>query len=249
MKKTILFLILIYLLTACSGITPKMSDDVLVDSPKTTLIQDREPINWENKTMLFENLSIEDGLSQSVVNVILQDHLGFMWFGTQDGLNRYDGNEITIFKHDPNQPGSICDNFIQSIYEDDEGILWVGTFGGGLNRYDPKTEQFYCYLPDPNVSHSISHPTVSSIVQADDGTFWLGTNGGGLNHFDPNSETFIAYQHDPEDPFSISDDVVLQVRLDPHGFLWVGTMNDGLNRFDPHTGEFHKIPLFDLFKR
>jgi two-component system, sensor histidine kinase ChiS len=245
-QRSLLYLILIILLTGCSVIAPKMSDDVLVDSSKTTLIQDREPINWENQSMLFEHLSIEDGLSQSVVNVILQDHLGFMWFGTQDGLNRFDGNEITIFKHDPNQPGSICDNFIQSIYEDDEGILWVGTFGGGLNRFDPKTEQFYCYLPDPNVSHSISHPTVSSIVQADDGTFWLGTNGGGLNHFDPTSESFIAYQHDPEDPLSISDDVVLQVKFDSHGYLWVGTMNKGLNRFDPRTGEFLKIPLFDF---
>jgi signal transduction histidine kinase/ligand-binding sensor domain-containing protein/DNA-binding NarL/FixJ family response regulator len=245
-RKNLLFLILIILLTGCSVITQEMPEDVLVVSPKTTLLQDREPINWENRNILFEHLSIEDGLSQSVVNVILQDHLGFMWFGTQDGLNRYNGNEITIFKHDPNRPGTICDNFIQSIYEDQGGILWVGTFGGGLNRYDPKTEQFNCFMPDPNVVQSISHPTVSSIAQADDGTLWLGTNGGGLNHFDPISETFTAYQHDPEDSFSISDDVVLQVQFDNHGYLWVGTMNSGLNRFDPRTGEFHRIPLFDF---
>jgi ligand-binding sensor domain-containing protein len=127
-QRSLLYLILIILLTGCSVIAPEMPDDVLVDSPKTTLIQDREPINWENQSMLFEHLSIEDGLSQSVVNVILQDQLGFMWFGTQDGLNRYDGQQITIFKHDPNQPESICNNFILSIYEDSEGVLWVGTF-------------------------------------------------------------------------------------------------------------------------
>ncbi|MBE0684872.1 MAG: response regulator, partial [Anaerolineaceae bacterium] len=195
----------------------------------------------DKKKIQFEHLSIEDGLSQSVVNAIIQDQLGFMWFGTQDGLNRFDGKEIKIFKHDPDYEGSICNNLIQSLYEDSQGIIWIGTFGGGLNRYDPKKEEFYCYLPDSENPHSINHPTVSQITQADDGTFWLGTNGGGLNHFDPVSETFVAYQHDPKDSRSISDDVVLQVVIDQNGRIWVGTFAGGLNVFDPLTEEFERV--------
>lgn len=235
------------LFSAWSGTTtfqPIKSEHALVNLSREVDQEKSAPINWDDKTILVEHLSIEDGLSQSVVNVIFQDRLGLMWIGTQDGLNRYDGREITSFKFNPEQPGSICGNFIQAIYEDDQGIMWVGTFGGGLNRYDPHTEQFSCYLPDPEQSNAISHPTVSSIALADDGTFWLGTNGGGLNHFDPATEIFTAYQNDPNDTDSISDDIVLQVAVDPYGKIWVGTMNGGLNRFDPQTGKFTRITLF-----
>ena len=85
----------------------------------------------------FKHLSIEHGLSQSTVNCILQDRNGFMWFGTQDGVNRYDGYTFTIYKNDLQNENTISHNFILSIFEDRQGILWIGTNGGGLNRFDP----------------------------------------------------------------------------------------------------------------
>ena len=242
--KKILILILVFILTACSKNPETVPTDTTDHQISTEKIETFEPINWETKTIKFEHLSIENGLSQSVVNAIIQDHLGFMWFGTQDGLNRYDGKEIRIFKHDPDNPQSICDNFIQSLYEDNQGILWIGTFGGGLNRYDPKIEAFNCYLPDSENPQSISHPTVSQITQSTDGTFWLGTNGGGLNHFDPKTETFIAYKHNPDDPQSISSDIVLQVVIDQAGKIWVGTFDNGLNVFDPVSEKFERVTTF-----
>ncbi len=247
-RKVLCLSILLLTLTGIHGTPPKVHAHLVKDSTEPGDVENLQPIDWNQKSIAFEHLSIEYGLSQSVVNAILQDQIGFMWFGTQDGLNRYDGNEMIVFKHNPDQPGSICDNYIQALYEDQQGILWIGTFGGGLNRYDQQTEQFSCYLPDPEDPLSINHPTVSSIAQAQDGTFWLGTNGGGLSHFDPHAETFTAYQHDPDDPTSISDDVVLQVVIDQHGKIWVGTLNGGLNRFDPLTGEFDSIDLFDIIQ-
>lgn len=241
LKKTILLVTSFILLVGCSEVADPNPISTSEPASQNENININNSIEWDKKTIQFEHLSIEDGLSQSVVNAIIQDHLGFMWFGTQDGLNRFDGKEIRIFKSDPDQKGSICNNFIQSLYEDSQGILWIGTFGGGLNRYDPKTEEFACYLPDPENPQSISHPTVSQITQASDGTFWLGTNGGGLNHFDPVADTFVGYRHNPDDPESISDDVVLQVVIDQLGRIWVGTFAGGLNVFDPTSEKFEQV--------
>src|SRR6266545_3744229 len=96
----------------------------------------------------FDRISIEQGLSQSSVHVILQDSRGFMWFGTEDGLNRYDGYTFKTFKPDPDVPTSLSDRWINSIVEDQEGYLWIATRQGGLNRYDPRTEEFTRYVHD-----------------------------------------------------------------------------------------------------
>src|SRR4051794_33922713 len=85
------------------------------------------------KNLAFQPLTINDGLSQGMVNWILQDHYGFMWFATKDGLNRYDGYHFTVFRHDARDSTTIADNFVQSMFEDSKGRLWVGTASGGLN--------------------------------------------------------------------------------------------------------------------
>ena len=90
----------------------------------------------------FDHISIEQGLSQSSVRVIFQDSRGFMWFGTEDGLNRYDGYNFKTFKPDPDVPASLSDRYITAILEDHEGYIWIGTRLGGLNRYDPRTERY-----------------------------------------------------------------------------------------------------------
>ena len=84
----------------------------------------------------FDRITIEDGLSQSTIFSILQDRQGFMWFGTQDGLNKFDGYKFTVYKHDPEDPTTISDNFVRAIFEDQDGTLWVGT-NGGLNKFEP----------------------------------------------------------------------------------------------------------------
>ena len=139
----------------------------------------------------FEHISKEDGLSQSGITCILQDSLGYLWFGTGDGLNKYNGYGFEIYSHDPEDPKSLSNNSITSIYEDHEGVLWIGTLGGGLDRLDPETERFAQFGADPDDPHSLGNPFVYSILEDREGMFWIATDEGvygGLHRFDRKTE-------------------------------------------------------------
>ena len=192
----------------------------------------------QDNDIRFERISLEQGLSQSVVLCILQDSRGFMWFGTQDGLNRYDGYEFTVYKHDPENPNSLSDNFVQAIYKDQSGALWIGTNGRGLDRFDRGTEQFTHYPNDPDDPHSLSNNDVQTIYEDQSGVLWIGTNGGGLNRFDRETEQFVRYQNNPNDPHSLSNNSVLSIYKDREGVLWIGTYGGGLDRFDREAEQF-----------
>jgi ligand-binding sensor domain-containing protein len=112
----------------------------------------------------FTHLTTNDGLSQGYVADILQDRRGFMWFATRDGLNRYDGYDFVVYKHDPNDPGSLNSNFLQDLLEDDEGYLWVAT-NTGVSRFDPATERCIRYLHDPNDPATLGGASVKSIAR------------------------------------------------------------------------------------
>ncbi len=189
----------------------------------------------------FEHISIEQGLSQVTVYCILQDSQGFMWFGTEDGLNRYDGYTFTIYRRDPEDPATLGANTVRALYEDSSGRLWVGT-DGGLDLFDRSAQRFVHYRHDPTDPRSLSHDSVTTLYEDAAGTLWIGTDGG-LNRlvlseaegFDPVAGAFTAYRHDPDDPRSLSGDSVTAIRQDAAGVLWVATYG-GLNRFDPATG-------------
>jgi len=178
----------------------------------------------------FKNISIKEGLSQNSGNCVLQDKYGFMWFGTEDGLNRYDGHDFVVYKNDPKDPHSIADSYILSIYEDSRGRLWVGTYNGGLNRYDRENDIFISYTHKQNDPHSLSHNHVLSIHEDRQGFLWVGTREG-LNRFDPQKEEFVHYKNDPDSSESLSSSEVNAVYEDSGGVLWAGTEN-GLNRFN-----------------
>ncbi len=186
----------------------------------------------------FDHLSLESGLSNNQITSIIRDQQGFMWFGSFDGLNRYDGYGATVYRYDPGNPNSLSDNVISYLLEDRTGVLWIGTWNGGLNKFDRNTEQFVSYQRDPDNPHSLSHNHVMSIYEDRTGVLWISTNGGGLNKFDRNTGLFIHYRHDPEDPQSLSHDMVYSVYEDRAGNLWVGTNGGGLNKFDRNTGRF-----------
>ena len=103
---------------------------------RRTLHQTNETPGFPGQQIRFEKMSIEQGLSQSSVYSIYQDSRGFLWFGTEDGLNKFDGYNFTVYRHNPDDPLSLSDNTILSIFEDKSGELWVGTYGRGLNRFD-----------------------------------------------------------------------------------------------------------------
>ena len=188
------------------------------------------------RPLKFEHLSIAEGLSQNTVLCALQDRQGFMWFGTQDGLNRYDGYEFRIYRHVETQPGSLGDNYILSMFEDHTGTLWVGTNKGGLNRYDRQTEQFTVYVNNPNDPESLSLNAVNAIVEDRAGFLWLATDGQGLNRFDPRTGKFKRFINDPAVYENRRSNIVNALYLDRSGSLWLGT-SWGLHKFDLQTNQ------------
>ena len=108
----------------------------------------------------FHKISIEEGLSQSVVYDMAQDASGFLWLGTQDGLNRYDGYHFSLYKPNPQDPNSISDGWVTSLLADADGSIWAGTNQGGLNHYDPQTGKFTRYQHNEEDDQSLTEGTV-----------------------------------------------------------------------------------------
>jgi ligand-binding sensor domain-containing protein len=187
----------------------------------------------------FNHLNVDNGLSQSSVTCIFQDNKGFMWFGTQDGLNRYDGYNIKVFKNEPGDSTSLTDNFILSIYEDQSGILYIETQSGTFHRYNPRSESFQRVIKDNINLERARFNSVNALLQESSGIRWTGglSKGTGLVRFDTKTGKSTTFKHNPSDPSSLSDDKVYSVYRDRSGNLWVGTFN-GLDRLDELTGKF-----------
>jgi ligand-binding sensor domain-containing protein/serine phosphatase RsbU (regulator of sigma subunit) len=188
---------------------------------------------------MFDHLTVKHGLSQGTVICILQDRQGFMWFGTQDGLNRFDGYRFSVFKKDPADSSTLNDNFILSIAEDTSGTLWIGTLNapGILNRFDRVTQTF-THVPADSVNLAGMRVGAARPDYRDPaGVRWFGTLGEGLKRFDPNTGKTTSFKHDPGNAASIASDNVYSVVGDHFGMIWLGT-RDGLDRLDPKTGIF-----------
>ena len=151
----------------------------------------------------FSTIGSEQGLSQASVNCILQDNKGYIWFGTQDGLNKFNGYEMVVYKNDPSDSNSLSHNYIECLFEDNKGIIWVGTRGGGLNALDPFLNKVTRFENDQNNEKSLSSNQVRSIYQDKSGTYWIGTSFG-LNSFDGKTNTFEKYIHKEEDTLSLN---------------------------------------------
>lgn len=190
----------------------------------------------------FERISLEQGLSQSIIEGTIQDRVGFLWFPTEDGLNRYDGYRFRVLRHDPDDPDSLSYNDIKCVYEDRDGVLWIGTFEGGLNRYDPRSGHIDRFRHDPADPASLAANTVRAILEDRQGTLWLGTQGGGLDRFDRATGRFEHLAPDAADPGALADGDVRVLHEDREGTLWVGTAAGGLHRLDRSRGRFVRYP-------
>lgn len=196
-------------------------------------------LNAQPDSPRFRRISVEDGLSENSTFSVYQDSRGFMWFGTNDGLNRYDGYRFVVYKPDPRLPRGLFGNRVFDVYEDARGDLWIGT-NGGLNRFDRETETFERFLYDPDDPASLSSNHARAIIEDDDGALWIGTNGGGLVRLDSARESIRVFQNHPNDPATVSDDKALTLFIDSRGDLWIGTLN-GLNRFNPDDETFERF--------
>jgi len=183
------------------------------------------------QNLRFQHLSLEQGLSQSHVNAILQDRHGFLWLATQDGLNRYDGYRFRVFKHDAQDPASLSDNTVWALFEDRQGTLWVATDGGGLDQWNAATESFVHFRHDPKDAKSLSNNRVRAITETHDGALWVGTDGG-LNRLDRATGSFTRYRALPAGAGHLASERVRFLTEDRDGALWVATDGGGLARLD-----------------
>ena len=191
--------------------------------------QENPPQPTNNQNIRFERLTTADGLSNNEVLSLLQDKNGFIWVGTFNGLNRYDGHSVTVYKNEVGNQNSLSSNIIRAIHEDEHGILWLATSNGGLNRFDPATNTFTHYLNDPENSNSLSGNSIISLYQDKNGFLWLGTHSNGVDRFDPVTETFT---HFPE----LNEGSVESIIEDQEGNIWVAVFRGGLAKFNPETG-------------
>ncbi len=233
-KSSLLGLICLLALSTCARRSP--SPQAAAPSP-TSPARPALDLPVRSGALRFEHFSLEQGLSESVVWALLQDRAGFLWIGTEDGLNRYDGIEFTIFKHDPAQPGSLSQNKITALYEDRTGSLWVGTASGGLNRFQGASGDFVQYFHDAAVAGSLSSNRITAIVEDAGGTLWVGTADGGLNRYNRAAGDFTSYRYSPSDASSLGSDAIAALCADRQGMLWIAAAN-GLDRFDPAAGQF-----------
>ncbi len=183
----------------------------------------------------FRHLTIEDGLSQSSVNAMLQDRQGFIWLGTQDGLNRYDGNEFKVWKTDPNDPHSLRDAYITAVAEAPDGTLWLGTDAAGFCRFDQVTGASQTVRIDPSHTAELDVYAVTHLIVDENGIVWVATQGRGLIRHDPESGESLVYRHDPSNPSTLPDDEVLALARDGDGHIWAATVG-GLAELDLASG-------------
>jgi len=180
---------------------------------------------------VFSHLSVNDGLSQSTTRAIVQDHQGFLWFGTRGGgLNRYDGYDFHVLMNNPDDPFSLSDNEIISIFEDHEGMLWVGTKSGGLNRYDGSSGKFAHYFYQDTVEQNLQISTsVNVIFEDSEGQLYVGLNDG-IGLYDRQNDRFTSLFSD----LSLQLAGVTGICEDNLGNLYFGTQ-DRLVKYNKRT--------------
>lgn len=205
---------------------------------------------------IFTQLTGEDGLSQTTILNILQDHKGFMWFGTGNGLNKYDGYNFTIYNNIPGDVNSLSNNSITSFYEDRQNILWVGTADGYLNKFNRDNDSFTRIniaglVKDPDVieENYYDYPIVFSrntigaityITEDNYGNLWLGTWGKGIIIYNLSTGKITFYQHGQNRNSGLSYNRVSKILIDG-STVWIATLGGGLNRLLNYKGNYSNL--------
>jgi len=178
----------------------------------------------------FKRIGTKEGLSDTDVLCSMQDSRGFIWIGTENGLNRYDGHQFRKFFNDPSDSRSLSNNYVTHILEDSKGRIWVATWGGGLNFFDRESNQFKHAFHDTGNTNSISSNNISKIAEDKSGRIWLATSDG-VTLVNAETQKYRRFTHLSNDTTSISDNSVTSVYCDSQGTIWLGTQNGALNRF------------------
>ena len=182
----------------------------------------------------FTHLTTANGLSQSSVVCILKDRYGFMWFGTQDGLNKYDGYKFKVYRNNPADKKSIPNNNIRCMLEDHAGNLWVGTVGGGLAQYDRNSDSFVAVTATETGNEKIGTKIIKAIYEDRKHNLWVGTVSG-FNKYNPQTKKLVPHIFD-----NVQIDNINSIYEDSHESLWIGTLF-GVNKWDKNTDTFRQF--------
>lgn len=203
-------------------------------------------ISPQSTDIMIEQIFLDQGLSQSIVKCICQDSEGFMFFGTEDGLNKYDGYKFSVIKHNPRDSNSISYNDITALLASRSGMIWIGTFNAGLNRYDQISGSLLRIQHNPADPNTLSHDNITAIIEDGAGNLWVGTENGlnMLTLVDSSKSIYkvTRFRNDPNDAGSLSGNHVLSLLEDKTGYIWIGT-DDGLNKMTPPSGSAERSGL------
>jgi two-component system sensor histidine kinase ChiS len=244
--------------------------------PCLSIIQDREGFLWFcsffNGLLRYDGTNLkkyqegQGSVSSNIVTQLFEDSDGYIWIGTNAGLNQYDKNTntFTVYTTNPQQPEqTIASNTFNlssnTIIEDKEGFLWFGT-QNGLSRFDKTTGKFTNFRHQANDPNSLSGNDIYSVLLDSEGLIWIGTRCSGANKYDPKTGKFTRFQHLAEDPDSLPDNDINVIIEDSQGLIWLGSRNNGLISYHKKTERFThfkpdsadptslpKIEIFDLY--
>ena len=209
---------------------------------------------------IFKQLTVDDGLSQNTVFATIQDSRGYMWFGTIDGLNRYDGYTFKIYTNDPFDSSTISDNVITCIFEDSKNQIWIGTVNGYLNKFNRNTETFDRYFIKDYLKIELTPPgdyfeyplafsrnmniSITSIAEDQHGYLWITTWGNGVLRFDLKNMNAEHIYHSQDNTNNVSSNRTTKILVDRNGTIWIGTFGGGLNKLIvdyKSTGEIYSF--------
>ena len=190
----------------------------------------------------FDRLSVQEGLSQTSVFHAFQDSRGYIWLATEDGLNRFDGYNFRIYRHDERDPGSLPADLVWKVVEDQEGDIWVATEGGGIARWSWEQDTFTTYRNEVGNNRSIASNATRALVIDGDGRVWVGFLDAGLDRLDPATGDVLHLKMSPDAPNGLPSNDVRALALDHDGNVLAGT-GAGLVRVVPSTAQTSRVGL------
>jgi signal transduction histidine kinase/ligand-binding sensor domain-containing protein/DNA-binding response OmpR family regulator len=219
-----------------------LKNSFLYISRKTTIILMFLAVNFSNiygqKSIDFNYINGENGLSENVVNSIVQDSKGFIWFATNDGLNKYDGYSITHYKYDSNSNKGLSSSVLESLLVSKKGYIWIGTSEGGLNRFDPLHNKFKQFKHITGNDASIRDGIIDHIAEDKNGYLFLSIRGKGIDVLVPNKNNYSIY-HYFDNSYNLKSNVSSFISKAEAGGIWTAT-NNGIKRifFNPLNSSF-----------
>jgi signal transduction histidine kinase/ligand-binding sensor domain-containing protein/CheY-like chemotaxis protein/HPt (histidine-containing phosphotransfer) domain-containing protein len=189
------------------------------------------------RPMYFEHLTMRDGLSQSTVMSILQDSHGYLWLATESGLDRFDGYAVREYRRERGNDQGLASDYVWALAEDSHGDLWLATQGGGVARWDRRTDAFQQFRHDERRRDSLASDAVRTLLIDTQGNVWVGTQDRGLDILDARTGVARHFRHREGDPHSLASDAVFALYQDRSGRIWVGS-DGGLDCYQPETRDF-----------